>query len=60
MARTGETNWPSNCLFHYRDRINAEDIAADGCSEVGTGGQFGFGQAFEFAAGGSLSAGSSP
>ena len=43
MAGTGETNWPSNCLFHYTDRINAEDIAADGCFEVGTGAQFGFG-----------------
>lgn len=43
MAWAGETNWPGNCLFHYTDRINAEDIAEDGCFEVGTGAQFGFG-----------------
>jgi hypothetical protein len=43
MAGTGETNWPSTCLFHYTDRLNAEDIAEDGYFEVGTGAQFGFG-----------------
>lgn len=43
MARTGETNWPGNYLFHYTDRVNVEDIAADGYFEVGTGAQFGFG-----------------
>jgi hypothetical protein len=30
MARAGETNWPSNCLFHYTDRISLEAIAEDG------------------------------
>lgn len=43
MAGTGETKWPSNCLFHYTDRINVEAIAEDGCFRVGTGAQFGFG-----------------
>lgn len=43
MARAGEKNWPGNCLFHYTDRVNVEDIAEDGCFQVGTGAQFGFG-----------------
>jgi hypothetical protein len=43
MARTGETEWPSNCLFHYTDKVNVEEIAEDGYFRVGTGAQFGFG-----------------
>lgn len=43
MAGTGETKWPSNCLFHYSDRVSVEAIAEDGCFRVGTGAQFGFG-----------------
>lgn len=43
MARTGETNWPSNCLFHYTEAAYADDIAADGYFEVGPGSNFGFG-----------------
>lgn len=43
MAGTGETRWPSNCLFHYTDKVNVEEIAEDGYFRVGTGAQFGFG-----------------
>lgn len=43
MARTGETNWGGDFLFHYTEAAQADEIAAEGYFQVGSGSNFGLG-----------------